>query len=128
MNTTDTETGEEGRKVNYWEMLAREHFPQYTPVGTSKNRYKVLAMEIEALRENHIIDRFGCTQEMCNWLTPIVGWEVKKDQLNTAMRRLNSAKIERELMDKYLYLRDIIAEEKMKIDQIRLQKYKKLLE
>lgn len=124
MNTTDTETpSEEGRSANYWEIIAREDFPQFTPL--IEKRYAVLAMEIEALRANLIIDRFSGVPEMAKFLTKVLGWQVERIQLATAIRNFRCRPANKEDPEKYTDLCALFAEKKKLIVEADKRRYEK---
>lgn len=89
---------------NEWERLAAAWFPQHIGRGD----YKHLAMELAAMQENKIVDRFCSVNEQARWLTKLLGWEVDPYTLRRQIDRFDCRDNSKPEPAKYLIFKQIV--------------------
>lgn len=95
--------------------MATTWFPEHIGVGC----YKELVMEIEALRQCSVLDRFGSERAMCEWLSHLLGWEVNYRAYNVARTRFQGRSNDKEDPDRYLFLLDFYREQTRKYHEVK---------
>lgn len=76
------------------------------PEHISKDDYRGLAIEITAMSDSGIIDRFPSTSAMANWLSCLLLWQVDYRQLRRAITRFRTRDNSKEDPERYVILRD----------------------
>lgn len=84
-------------------------------------------MEIAALQENKIIDRFCSVNEMARWLTSLLGWPVDAHYLRNAIERFNCRNNSKPDPEKYLIFVQLYAEEHIQYLETKRKMMEKLL-
>ncbi len=92
--------------MNEWEKLATAYFPEHI----CPNAYSNLAMEIVALENYGIFDRFSSMPAMCEWLSALLGWPVDSHQLRRAITRFKARPNSKPEPERYLLLLDFYRE------------------